>query len=144
MSGLLMRRGWPLALMQSGASASSCCAKSCLVFGLRSLPTLETRHRSSNWSKPTRRREASVSRQLKSILEGDGAAFDPAEFAQTVHQGGKPLAVGRARAWYEHADERLFRGLLGARRERPGGRCAAEKRYDLATPCMSGKEHCEG
>jgi putative ABC transport system substrate-binding protein len=42
-------------------------AKSCLVFvGLRSLPTLETRHRSSNWSKPTRRREASVSTQSKS------------------------------------------------------------------------------
>ena len=60
----------------------------------------------------------------KPILEGDGAAFDPAEFAQAVHQGGKPLAVGRARAWYEHADERLFRCLLCARRERPTGRTA--------------------
>src|SRR5262249_38348824 len=68
----------------------------------------------------------------KPILEGDGEAFDPAEFAQTVHQGGKPLAEGRARAWYEHADERLFRGLLGARRERPRRCRAAEQRDELA------------
>src|SRR5262249_12471341 len=67
----------------------------------------------------------------KPILEGDGAAFDPAEFAQTVHQGGKPLAVGRARAWYEHADERLFRRLLPACRGRRRRR-AAEQRDELA------------
>src|SRR5262249_31974841 len=67
----------------------------------------------------------------KPILEGDGAAFDPAEFAQTGHQGSKPLAVGRARAWYEHADERLFCGLLRSRRERPG-RCAAESQDEIA------------
>src|SRR5262245_13213257 len=67
----------------------------------------------------------------KPILEGDGAAFDPAEFAQTVHQGGKPLAVGRARAWYEHADERLFRRLLRSRRDRPR-RCAAESQDEIA------------
>jgi len=46
--------------------------------------------------------------------------------------GGKPLAVGRARASYEHADERLFRGLLRARRERPRGRRAAEQRDEIA------------
>src|SRR5262249_53199486 len=70
----------------------------------------------------------------KPILEGDGAAFDPAEFAQAVHQGGKPLAVGRARAWYEHADERLFRRLLRARRERPRGGCAAAEQRDERAP----------
>ncbi len=68
----------------------------------------------------------------KPILEGDGAAFDPAEFAQAVHQGGKPLAVGRARAWYEHADERLFRGLLRVRSERPRRRRAAEQRDEFS------------
>ena len=34
-------------------------------------------------------------------------------------------------------------GLLRARRERPRRR-AAEQRNELAPPCMSGKEHCEG
>ena len=34
--------------------------------------------------------------------------------------------------------------LSRARRERPCDRRAAEKRYELAPPCMSGKEHCEG
>jgi len=35
-------------------------------------------------------------------------------------------------------------GLLRARRERPRSGRATEHRDELATPCMSGKEHCEG
>jgi len=41
------------------------------------------------------------------------------------------LAVGRARAWYEHADEQLFRRLSRARRERPRSR-TAEKSDEVA------------
>ena len=31
-----------------------------------------------------------------------------------------------------------------SRRKRPRGRRAAEERDELAPPCMTGKEHCEG
>jgi len=34
--------------------------------------------------------------------------------------------------------------LLRPRCERPRGRRAGEQRDELAAPCMSGKEHCEG
>jgi hypothetical protein len=34
--------------------------------------------------------------------------------------------------------------LLRARRERPGGRRAAEQRDEVAALCMSGKQHSEG
>ena len=34
--------------------------------------------------------------------------------------------------------------LLRARRERPRDRCAAEKRTELASLCMTEKEHAEG
>ena len=54
------------------------------------------------------------------------------EYRIKSHQGSKPSAVGRARAWYEHADERLFRSR--ARRERPHDGCDAEERNELASP----------
>jgi hypothetical protein len=43
----------------------------------------------------------------------------------------------------EHADAPHALALLRVRRERPR-RCAADKRDELATPCMSRKEHCAG
>src|SRR5262249_19592116 len=57
---------------------------------------------------------------------------------ETSHHGGgfsrRPAA--------EDSDPR-HRRLLRARRERPR-RGSAEKRDELAPPCMSRKEHCEG
>jgi hypothetical protein len=41
-------------------------------------------------------------------------------------------------------DNRRPAGLLRARRERPRGCRTADERYELATFCMTGKEHCEG
>jgi hypothetical protein len=43
----------------------------------------------------------------------------------------------------EYTDPPNPAGRLRARCERPSGR-TAEQRYELAPPCMSGKEHCEG
>jgi hypothetical protein len=43
----------------------------------------------------------------------------------------------------EETDYRHHR-LLRARCERPRGCRAAEQRDELAPPCMSRKEHCEG
>ena len=44
---------------------------------------------------------------------------------------------------HQHADAPHPVALLLARRERPRRR-RADQRDELAAPCMSGKEHCEG
>ena len=41
-------------------------------------------------------------------------------------------------------DETQREQVLRARRHGPGHRRAAEQRDELAPPCMSGKEYCEG
>ena len=66
------------------------------------------------------------------ILDRDGAALDPAEFAQPLHKSGGPLAPGRRRGRAQEPDGRQLPRLLRARRERPSGRRAAEKRDELA------------
>ena len=53
------------------------------------------------------------------ILDRDGATLDPAEFAQSLHKGGGPLAPGRRRGRAQEPDGRQLRRLLRARRERP-------------------------
>src|SRR5262249_34122025 len=66
------------------------------------------------------------------VLDRDGTALDPAEFAQSLHKRGDPLAGGRVRALAHEPDSLQFPRLLRARRERPRGRRAAEQRDDVA------------
>jgi hypothetical protein len=40
------------------------------------------------------------------IFDRDGATFDPAEFAQPLHQSSNPAAQGRRRTGAEEADGR--------------------------------------
>jgi hypothetical protein len=61
------------------------------------------------------------------ILDRDSATIDPAKFAQSPHKGDNPLTLGRRRVRAQISDHRRGR-LLRARRERPGGRRAAERR----------------
>src|SRR5262249_19478352 len=75
----------------------------------------------------------------EAILEGDGAALDPAEFVQPRDQPGKPFSVGRPRTRYEHADSPYALALLRTRHERPCGR-AAEERHQFA-PLQSIEQH---
>ena len=76
--------------------------------------------------------EALVASLRPAILDRDGAALDPAEFAQPLHKGGDPLAPGRRRARAQEPDGRQLARLLRARRERPRRRRAAEQRDELA------------
>ena len=65
------------------------------------------------------------------ILDRDGATFDPAEFAQPLHESGNPMAQGPSRAHAEKSDGRQLR-LLRTRRQRPR-RSAAEQRDEVAS-----------
>ena len=65
------------------------------------------------------------------ILDRDGAALDPAEFAQPLHQGGEPSAARCRRAGDQKPDGRQLARLLRAGGERPNrgrGSRAAEQR----------------
>jgi GAF domain-containing protein len=57
--------------------------------------------------------------------------FGPAEFAQSLDEGGHPRARLRQRARTQESNRRQFACLLRARRERPGSR-AAEQRDERA------------
>jgi hypothetical protein len=57
------------------------------------------------------------------ILDRDGATFDPAEFAQSLHKCGGPFALDGRRERAQEPDSRQLR-LLRARRERPRRRAA--------------------
>src|SRR5262249_54237189 len=76
------------------------------------------------------------------VLDCDGAALDPAEFAQPPNKCVNPRALACSRPPTEPADHR-HRRLLRARRERPRRDDTTEQRDELAPPCMTGKEHCE-
>src|SRR5262249_6496 len=65
------------------------------------------------------------------ILDRDGATLDPAEFAQSLHESGDPLAHDRRRGGAQQPDGGQLRRLLRARRKRPRSRSAAEKRDEL-------------
>src|SRR5262249_35041136 len=69
-------------------------------------------------------------------------AFDISEFAETGSKCRQERRIGPGKPAAQKPDHRRCR-LLRARRERTRGR-AAEQRDELAPPCMSGKEHCEG
>src|SRR5262249_50670711 len=62
------------------------------------------------------------------VLNCDGAALDPAEFAQPPNKCVNPRALACSRPPAEPADRRLLR----PRRQRPSGR-AAEERDELAS-----------
>ena len=66
------------------------------------------------------------------ILDRDVAALDPAEFAQSLHESGNPLALGRKRvAAPKNPMVGSFAGCCAPRRDRPRRR-AAEQRDELA------------
>src|SRR5262249_15239366 len=65
------------------------------------------------------------------IDDGDGATFDPAEFAQPLHKCGNPCALACRGARTKEANGRQFARLLRPRRERPRGR-APEQRDERA------------
>src|SRR5262249_47628438 len=65
------------------------------------------------------------------ILDRDSTTLDPAEFAQPLHEGGDPLALGCRRGRAQVPDGRQLPRLLRARRERPRNRRAAEQRDEF-------------
>ena len=69
------------------------------------------------------------------VLDVHRAALDPAEFAETLHEGRCPLRPGQLRRRAQEADGRHLRGLLRAGCKRPSS-CAAEQRDEL-TPFQS-------
>src|SRR5262249_19663346 len=66
------------------------------------------------------------------IVDGDGAALDPTEFAQSLDKGGDAQALERTRVGTQISDGRHLPRLLRARRERPRRRSAAEECDELA------------
>src|SRR5262249_22465498 len=76
------------------------------------------------------------------IFDADIAVFDVTGLTQPLAERGHEMSECPGRSAVEEPDHRQPR-LLRARREWPRGR-AAEQRDELAPPCMSGKEHCEG
>jgi hypothetical protein len=74
------------------------------------------------------------------------AANDPAQLLESLpERSGAELSFGIVLGVeHQHADPPHPIGLLCVRRQRPRSRRAAEERDELAAPCMSGKEHCEG
>src|SRR5262249_42749018 len=60
------------------------------------------------------------------ILDRDRAAFDPAQFAQSLDKRGDPKAPGRKRACTQESDSRQLSRLLRAGRERPRRRAAEQ------------------
>src|SRR5262249_8020231 len=67
------------------------------------------------------------------ILDRDGAALDPAEFAQSLDESGGVLTLRRRCHRAQKTNRRQFARLLRSRPERPHGCRAAEKRDELAT-----------
>src|SRR5262249_38696483 len=65
------------------------------------------------------------------ILDSEIAALNPAQLAQSLHEGGGPLALRRRATRAEQSDSRRLR-LLCARGERPSRRHATEKRDKFA------------
>jgi hypothetical protein len=68
------------------------------------------------------------------IRDRDGATLDPTEFAQPLHEGGDPLAVGCGRARNKEPDGRQLRRLLRPYRTRPRNRRTANKPNELPPP----------
>src|SRR5262249_5609197 len=66
------------------------------------------------------------------IFDRDGASFNPAEFAQSLHKSSGQLALPCWRSRPQESDDRHLARLLRAGSERPRGR-AAEQRDELAS-----------
>jgi len=82
----------------------------------------------------------------EAIVQMDVAALRPSEPLKRLPESREPLLQFRIalREGYHHANPPHLVGLLRMRHERPRRHSAAEHRYELAAPCMSRKEHCEG
>jgi hypothetical protein len=77
--------------------------------------------------------EALAASLRPAIFDRDGASFDPAEFAQSLHKSGSQLALRGRRSRTQKPDSRQLARLLRARRERPRRGGAAEQRDELAS-----------
>src|SRR5262249_5314250 len=71
--------------------------------------------------------EALAASLRPAILDCDGAAVDPPEFAQPLHKRDVPLALSCRRARSKESDCRQVVRLLRARRERPCHRRATQR-----------------
>jgi hypothetical protein len=60
------------------------------------------------------------------MFDRDITTFDPTEFAQPLHKGSDPSALGRVRGRAQVTDDGLRSWLLRVRRERPCSHRAAE------------------
>src|SRR5262249_46155105 len=76
--------------------------------------------------------EALVPSVRPPILDGDGAALNPAKIAQSTHEAGDALAVERTRVGTQKPDGWQLARLLRARRERPRDCRAAKQRDERA------------
>jgi hypothetical protein len=77
--------------------------------------------------------EAFAASLRPAIFDRDGATFDPAEFAQSLHKGSGPLALRRRRGRAQEPDGRRLARLLRARHKGPRSCRAAEKRDEIAS-----------
>src|SRR5439155_19124074 len=70
------------------------------------------------------------------IFDRDGASFNPAEFAQSLHKSSGPLALRRRRSRAQEPDGRQLPCLLCPRRERPRSN-RASNHFDEIAPFHS-------
>src|SRR6516165_4430933 len=68
------------------------------------------------------------------VLDSDGAALDPAKFAQPLHECVDPGALAGRPATAEISDGRHLRRLLSPRREWPRWGNGVEYRNEITTP----------
>src|SRR5262245_56054377 len=76
--------------------------------------------------------EAFAASLRPTILDDDGAAFYPAEFAQSLNESGRHLALSRRCGRPQEPDGRQLARLLRARRERPRSCCTAQCEYEFS------------
>src|SRR5262249_25455324 len=90
----------------------------------------------------SQRRQSIVVTFTPAIVHGHVSTLDIADLAETLAKGGDDMGGLPGGGAIKEADD-WDSALLRARRKRP--RChTAEQRDELAPPCMSRKEHCEG
>src|SRR5206468_5667797 len=78
--------------------------------------------------------ETVIASSGEAILDGNGAALDPAELVKPLHKSSGPLCLRRSRTCTEETDGRQLTGRLSLRRERPSRRCIGKNTEKFAPP----------
>src|SRR5437899_11706153 len=78
------------------------------------------------------------------ILDRNGAALDPAEFAQPLHKSRGPMAPCRRRARAEKSDGRQLAGLLRPPGERPKKKTGTPRRRAARRTRAASFDHLVG